>query len=88
MKDLRDANTKQFQVLSCGNLGPGDAEVNAPYERWPVGVCDLLVPGGAPMDVPFWLSRAEESLPPVNFRLFKGPALPGAWEDGWSATIA
>jgi hypothetical protein len=84
MKDLLDANTKQFQVLSCGNLGPGDADVNAAYERWPIGFCDLLVPAGAPMDVPFWLSRAEESLPHVDFS--RAPRLPGSWEDGmWRA---
>ena len=66
-------------IMVCGGLAPGDHTADGAYGLWPVGLCDDVHSGSAPVSIDEWLARSEEAVPRIDFTGQAHP--PGSWED-------
>ncbi len=91
----RDANAFRLQqflaangqrpILVCGGFKPGDV---TDFRAVPWGLCERLLPPGAPFDEEAWFRESEAQLPPLegtNARAAKGTWEEAVRRDVWHA---
>jgi hypothetical protein len=77
LKQLLDANA-EAPIMICGGAAPGDHSIDASYGLWPVGLCDDVHSGSAPVSMDAWLERSAEGTPRIDFDALPHPD--GSWE--------
>ncbi len=89
LAELVQANADGRRVLLAGNLKPEEGDVSERYDRWPLGIAEVLVPHGRRMDTTSWLRESEAALPHMALPAVRHRR-PGTWSrvvwhDYWEA---
>ncbi len=67
MRAFLQAN-RQFPVMVCGDLPPGDTSTMGAYDPLPLGPCEEFLTAGSPVDVEAWIRESEGRLPQLDLK--------------------
>lgn len=84
LRQLLAANAHR-PIIVCGGMKQGDP---TDFRAVPLGLCERLLPPGAPFDAEGWWKESEAKLPSLSWTSASAP--PGSWEelvrrDVWNA---
>ena len=89
LRELVDANIARRPVVVCGGVKDGDPSLDAAYDRWPLGLCDQVLPRSTPLNVFDWYERSKQALPTIRSGSIEQTPLDSwerlAWEEVWEA---
>jgi hypothetical protein len=89
LRELVDANIALRPIVVCGGVKEGDPSLDAAYDRWPLGLCDQVLPRSAPMNVSEWYELSRQALPTIRSGSIERTPVDSwerlAWDEVWDA---